>query len=67
MAELDFTIGAEAFKDRFSNVTRCNRRFQAFRSGLLQHLGVASHALREQAKGCDWIQQVRRGWEQLRF
>jgi CelD/BcsL family acetyltransferase involved in cellulose biosynthesis len=50
LRELDFSIGEESFKNRFSNVKRHNLQFRAFRHSLLQQVNYADRALREGAK-----------------
>jgi CelD/BcsL family acetyltransferase involved in cellulose biosynthesis len=50
VVELDLTIGAEAYKTRFSNVSRRNVRFRAFRSGALQAVDRAQRILKDRAK-----------------
>lgn len=50
LRELDFTIGDEAFKHRFSTVTRHNLRFEAFRNPSFQYLGRAERFLWKKVK-----------------
>jgi CelD/BcsL family acetyltransferase involved in cellulose biosynthesis len=50
LAELDFTVGDEAFKSRFCTVKRHNVRFRAFRSGVLQAIDRAQRVLKDRAK-----------------
>lgn len=66
LRELDFTIGAEPFKARFSNTVRCNYRVEAFRSQPLQYLGYAERICREQVKRLEVTRRVRGAWEHLR-
>jgi CelD/BcsL family acetyltransferase involved in cellulose biosynthesis len=58
LAELDFSVGDEAFKNRFSNVTRHTMRFRTFRSGVYQRLDWANRALRERGKRVKVVREV---------
>lgn len=66
MQELDFTIGDEAFKARFSNVKRYNVRFEAFRSRSLQQLGYAQRRLWEYTKHFGVMQRLHAEWSKVR-
>jgi CelD/BcsL family acetyltransferase involved in cellulose biosynthesis len=66
LRELDFTIGDDAFKSRFSNVTRRNQRIEVFRSHPLQCLGYAERVVWEHAKRFGITQRFRSEWEKLR-
>jgi CelD/BcsL family acetyltransferase involved in cellulose biosynthesis len=50
LAELDFTVGDEAFKTRFANVTRRNVSFRAFRSPAVQGMDWARRRVRAGAR-----------------
>ena len=50
LEELDFTIGDELFKERFSNVKRHNVRFRTFRNGVLQRADRLGRLLRTRAR-----------------
>lgn len=66
MQELDFTVGDEAFKTRFSNVKRYNVRFEAFRNRTLQRIGYAQRRLWEHAKRLGMVQRLRARWTKKR-
>jgi CelD/BcsL family acetyltransferase involved in cellulose biosynthesis len=66
MQELDFTVGDEAFKARFSNVKRYNVRFEAFRNRSLQQLGYAQRRLWENAKRFGVVQLLHAEWTKRR-
>jgi CelD/BcsL family acetyltransferase involved in cellulose biosynthesis len=51
LAELDFTVGNEAFKYRFANQTRTNTRFRAYRQGWEYQLMKLRKVLRDLIKG----------------
>ncbi|HKA56206.1 MAG TPA: GNAT family N-acetyltransferase [Candidatus Binatia bacterium] len=65
LAEFDFGMGAEPYKERFANATRQNMKFQAFRSGAFQQLGHADRALREGAKRLRLARQLYAGWRRV--
>ncbi|MGE0682443.1 MAG: GNAT family N-acetyltransferase [Candidatus Binatia bacterium] len=62
MQELDFTVGDEAFKSRFSNVKRYNMRFEAFRSRSLQQLDYVQRRLWEKAKRFGLVRLLHAEW-----
>jgi CelD/BcsL family acetyltransferase involved in cellulose biosynthesis len=66
MRELDFTVGDEAFKARFSNVKRYNVRFEAFRNQSLQRLGYAQRRLWENAKRFGVMRRFQAEWRKMR-
>jgi CelD/BcsL family acetyltransferase involved in cellulose biosynthesis len=66
LRELDFTIGDDAFKSRFANVTRQNQRVEVFRSPPLQCLGYTERIFKEQAKRLGLPQRLRGEWHKLR-
>jgi CelD/BcsL family acetyltransferase involved in cellulose biosynthesis len=65
LRELDFTIGEEAFKERFSNVKRQNMHVEVFRNPPLQRLGYAARVLKEKTERFASVQRVRREWEKV--
>jgi len=58
LSELDFTVGDEAFKTRFSNVKRQNLRFQAFRSRARQGLSWATRLAKERARRVNGLESL---------
>ncbi len=58
LAELDFTVGDEAFKTRFSNARRHNVRFRAFRSMGLQALDSGTRLLKARAKRVKAVERL---------
>jgi CelD/BcsL family acetyltransferase involved in cellulose biosynthesis len=66
LAEFDFTIGEDAYKEHFTNVKRYNIKFQTFRNGLWQHVGHADRALRAHAKRVPLVRQLHSAWGRVR-
>lgn len=66
LAELDFTIGDDAYKEHFTNVKRYNLKFQTFRNGWWQHVGHADRTLRERAKRVQLVRQLHTAWGGVR-
>jgi CelD/BcsL family acetyltransferase involved in cellulose biosynthesis len=66
MQELDFTVGDEMFKARFSNVKRYNVHFEAFRSRSLQQLNYAQRRLWENAKRFRVMRRFHAEWRKMR-
>jgi CelD/BcsL family acetyltransferase involved in cellulose biosynthesis len=58
LAELDLTIGDEAYKARFSNVSRHNVRFRAFRSPVVQAIDRAQRRVKEGAKRVNAVEAL---------
>jgi CelD/BcsL family acetyltransferase involved in cellulose biosynthesis len=58
LAEFDFSVGAEAFKMRFANVTRSTVKFRVFRSRLLQQLDRLERTLRARARRIDVVRRL---------
>lgn len=65
LAELDFSVGDEPFKERFATVTRRTVRFSAFRSPALQGMASLDRTMRSRAKRFGIARRVQRAVQRV--